>query len=171
MEKLLGGAVSSGSSGTDTLLAMGAMAPNSELFGNKCCNLTVKQRAVGFGICFLLGVIISFCSTMTIGNPTQFGILYSLGNMIALFSTAFLVGPKRQCANMFHKKRVIATAVYLIALVGTLAVAIGTQSTIGTLAMLVVQFIALVWYTLSYIPYARTAAAKLMSRWVGVGAG
>jgi hypothetical protein len=62
---------------------------------------------------------------------------------------------------MFHKKRVVATLVYLAALGGTLAVAFAAQSAIGTLVMVGVQSAALVWYTASYIPYARTLMVRV----------
>lgn len=163
MDKLLGAA---GGGGSDALLAVGAVAPNSELFGNKCCNLTVKQRFIGFGVCFGTGMLLSFGSTMSIanGDTTQFGVLYSIGNLVALLSTAFLVGPKRQLKNMFHKKRALATVIYLASLIGTLAVALATQNSIAVIAMLVVQFAALVWYSLSYIPFARDAVKKMVAR-------
>ena len=54
---------------------------------------------------------------------TQFAVLYTIGNIIALFSTAFLFGPMRQVKNMFHSKRALATVIYLVTLGGTLAVA------------------------------------------------
>ncbi len=40
-------------------------------------------------------------------------ILLQLGNIISLFSSMFLCGPKRQFKNMFDKKRKVVTIVYL----------------------------------------------------------
>ena len=94
----------------------------------------------------------------------QFGVLYTLGNIVALFSTAFLFGPVRQLKNMFHSKRAIATIIYLATLIGTLVVAIMTGSIIAVLCMIIVQFLALVWYTLSYIPYARDLVWGCLSK-------
>ena len=87
-------------------------------------------------------------ATLSIANPVSFGMLYTFGNILSLFSTGFLVGPARQCKNMFHRKRVVATLIFLIALAATLGVAIGTKSMLLTLIMIVIQFCALVWYTL-----------------------
>ena len=42
-------------------------------------------------------------------------------------STGFLLGPMRQLKNMFHKKRVITTCVYLVALILTLVVAFAVR--------------------------------------------
>ena len=59
---------------------------------------------------------------------------------------------------MFHEKRRIATAVYLLTLILTISIAFGYEGAGKTplvLLSVLVQFLALVWYTLSYIPFAR----------------
>jgi len=50
-------------------------------------------------------------------------VLYTFGNIVSLFSTAFLFGPLRQLKNMFQLKRITATLLYIAALIGTLVVA------------------------------------------------
>lgn len=150
-------------------------------------SLTLKQRIIGFASCFTIGMLLSFMSTLSILDPVRFSIMYTLGNVIALFSTAFLFGPCRQLKNMFARTRIIATFIYLAALVGTLVVAIKvrhptappsrasphsttslrlpasqTESVIGVLCMIAVQFLALVWYTISYIPYARDLVWRML---------
>lgn len=59
-------------------------------------------------------------------------------------STTLLFGPFKQIKKMFAKKRFIATTIYLLALIGTIVVAVTTKNVPGTLAMIAVQFIALV---------------------------
>lgn len=59
----------------------------------------------------------------TITKPVTFAILYTIGNIVSLSSTAFLVGPVKQCKNMFAEKRAIATVVFLTAMIATLVVA------------------------------------------------
>lgn len=161
MEKLLGGATAPAMGGSD--MVFGFATTGSGLFENGCFSLTRKQRAMGFVICFGLGCLLSFLSTLSMGSPVRFSVFYSSGNLVALFSTAFLVGPWQQVKNMFHKKRVVATIVYLAALVATLVVAIKTGSTIGVLCLIAIQFCALVWYTASYIPFARDALKKMLT--------
>lgn len=111
-------------------------------------------------------------------KPVTFGVLYTLGNIISLASTGFLVGPMKQVKQMFAEKRIIATIVFLSALVLTLVVAIwvsavcqlrslfvlhslspqGGKKFIPLIIVLIVfQFFALVWYSASYIPFARSA--------------
>ena len=63
---------------------------------------------------------------------------------------------------MFHRKRVFATLFYLTTLVITLVVAFKTDSSVDVLIMVIIQCVALVWYTASYIPYARTLITKVI---------
>ena len=90
-------------------------------------------------------------------NPGGFAMTYTVGNVLALGSTTFLVGPRRQIRYMFDRTRIVATLVYLACIGGTLAAGLTEQSTFLIIALLVIQFLALVWYTASYIPYARQA--------------
>ena len=90
---------------------------------------------------------------------------YTLGNIIALGSTAFLVGPARQLKRMTHPTRWGAALVYVLAIAATLVCALVLPhvapkmptSMDGALviACIVVQFLAMFWYGLSYIPYGR----------------
>ncbi|KAI8049571.1 Got1/Sft2-like family-domain-containing protein [Syncephalis plumigaleata] len=131
----------------------------SDIMDDACnfCSLTKKQRLYGWGICFIVGFVITILSTLSLAtlNFTGFAILYTLGNVISLCSTGFLIGPMRQLKTMFAKVRVVATIIYIVALVGTLLVAIVLKSVILTIIMCIIQFCALFWYCASYIPYAR----------------
>jgi hypothetical protein len=57
------------------------------------CTILV-QRFYGFGICFTVGFLISFCSTFLLfgGNVTGFAVLYTIGNIVSLVATGFLTG-------------------------------------------------------------------------------
>lgn len=93
-----------------------------------------------------------------------FAVLYTFGNVLALASTCFLMGPLNQLKKMFAKTRVIATILVLVMFVLTLVCAFALKNG-APLAILccVLQFFALTWYSLSYIPYARDAAKKCFS--------
>ena len=101
-------------------------------------------------------------SALVKGDITNFAVFYSLGNIIAISSTGFVWGPKKQCKKMFHKSRAIATVIYLVCIVATLIVAcadLGMENGAKIavcIVLIIIQFIALCWYCLSYIPYART---------------
>jgi len=100
----------------------------------KCMpNMTYKQRLYGFGACFALGWLLSFMGTMTlIGGPTSqnitaFVALYVVGNVVALCATGFLLGPRRQCAKMWHPTRRYSTAFFLVMLIIVFAVAVAVR--------------------------------------------
>jgi hypothetical protein len=83
-------------------------------------------------------------------------------------STTFLVGPMKQVKYMFDKTRIIATLIYIVCLIGTLWAALTRQSIWLILFLLIMQFCALVWYTISYIPGARNALKNCLTscfRW------
>ena len=138
----------------------GASPGKSIEFAQNCPSLSFKQRLWGFGICFVaglgLGVIGAF---MLFVNIIAFAVLYSIGNVLALCSTLFLVGPVRQLKNMFDGTRILATLVFLVAIGLTLFAAFffkdRTTQVLLCLLFLIVQWAAFIWYSLSYIPFAR----------------
>ncbi len=78
-------------------------------------------------------------------------------------STTFLMGPKRQCKLMFNKTRIAATLIYVGMIIVTIVVAVKTSNVGATLVCVIVQSLALTWYALSYIPFARNAVKKCVS--------
>ena len=134
-----------------------------------CPDLTFRQRLYGFGICFALGCLVSLGSMMYFhrllaGQPTPFAVNYTVGNLVALSSTFFLVGPARQLKRMSSATRCGAAFVYVSSMAATLVCALVLprvtklpSSAIAGLvvACIVVQFCAMFWYALSYVPYGR----------------
>ena len=72
----------------------------------------------------------SFIGTLTLiggfseKNVATFAVLYVTGNIIALCATGFLIGPKKQCVNMWKPTRRFTTAFYLIMLIVVFSVAV-----------------------------------------------
>jgi len=134
----------------------------SEISDGGCIpSFTWTQRLYGFVGCFFCGGLMSILSSVSLvrGKLSTFASLYTLGNFISIVSTGFLHGPRRQCTSMFHKTRVVATCVYLFCMVSTLIV-VGIPSkkrakTGVCISLVLLQFMALTWYCLSYIPFAR----------------
>ena len=94
-----------------------------ELGLNDCCELSRMQRLYGFAICVSAGLFCSFLSSLMWMKPAKFAILYTMGNVLSLGSTGFLVGFMNQLKNMFKGTRLVATCVYLAAMVMTLVAA------------------------------------------------
>ncbi len=63
----------------------GQESQNDSLFPS----LTLKERLTGFGICFVLGLLIQFLSMGSLvgffmGKTSKFAFLYTVGNLISL---------------------------------------------------------------------------------------
>lgn len=144
-----------------------------------CCgflpDLSWRERLIGCVTCMVAGYILSMGSFWRLkdlvrGDPYPFVLNATIGNVISLSGSCFLSGPKTQMNRMFHDSRRIATIVYLGSLILTLFVAFvdppGPKGFILLLLMLC-QYVAITWYCLSYIPFARDAVKAIIRRWFG----
>ncbi|KAF8926789.1 Got1/Sft2-like family-domain-containing protein [Dissophora ornata] len=135
-----------------------------------CFQLDRTQRLYGFGICFVAGFLISILSTLALstGLLALFAVFFTFGNLVSLLSTTFLIGPGKQIKTMFAPVRMVASIVFLSMIVITLIVAFTIQSSILCLILCVIQFLALFWYSASYIPYGRAAIKKVVGGCIDV---
>ncbi|XP_045196056.1 vesicle transport protein SFT2B-like [Mercenaria mercenaria] len=126
--------------------------------------LSWETRIKGFAICFILGVSLSVLGSCLLWLPNNglilFACFYTIGNILSLGSTCFLMGPVKQCKKMFAQTRIFATILVVVMFILTLVCAIALKNAILTLMCCIVQFLALTWYSLSYIPFARDAVKK-----------
>ncbi|KAF9171467.1 hypothetical protein BGX20_007539 [Mortierella sp. AD010] len=136
-----------------------------------CFNLDRTQRLYGFGICFVVGFLISILSTLSLstGMVGLFAVFFTLGNIISLLSTTFLIGPGKQIRTMFAPVRMVASIVFLSLIVITLVVAFTlNNASLLCLILCIIQFLALFWYSASYIPYGRAAIKKVVGSCIDV---
>ena len=145
-----------------TLFDEGDEAARERTFGEECSaafHMSLTHRLIAFVACVVTGFVISAGSILVLLHPVKFGVLYTLGNLLSIGSSMFLRGPTKHCATMFAAKRRTATCLLLTVAVSTLVVAVWKGSSMLWLVIVLVcvQFLALAWYTLSYIPYARNA--------------
>lgn len=133
-------------------------------------DMTFKERLIGFGTCVIVGFLISFSSfgsfsELLVGRPVRFAILYSLGNLTSLCSTLFLVGVKQQFRNMTKSHRRVSAGIYVFCLIMTLLTAFFVPELKWLIVALVLtQWTAFFWYSLSYIPFGRRIATGLANR-------
>ena len=101
------------------------------------------------------------------GNPAPFVFLYTSGNLLSLLSSTFLSGPSRQFKSMFDEKRRTTSIVYLSTLSTSIVVCfipLPALVKMGVLVLLLlVQMGASLWYTLSYVPYGRAGARRMLN--------
>ncbi|XP_026537578.1 vesicle transport protein SFT2B isoform X2 [Notechis scutatus] len=115
-------------------------------------SLSWSTRLKAFIACFIIGVVCSVMGSFLLWVPKKgpilFGVFYTLGNISSLGSTVFLMGPMKQLKRMFEPTRLIATILMLWHNKGL------------TILFCILQFFALAWYSISYIPFARDAVKK-----------
>ena len=135
----------------------------------RCPTLSKGQRLVGFAVCFTFGCLLSLSAlgslpSLLIGNPAPFAFKYTFGNLLALGSSSFLVGPQRQIQDMLAADRRMVSCAYTGSLLATLLCVFVLKSQLLSLFFVVVQFAALTWYMLSYVPYGQQCLRSLLAR-------
>ncbi|PON72095.1 Vesicle transport protein, SFT2-like [Parasponia andersonii] len=131
---------------------------------NGFCSLSPTQRMYAFAACLIAGLACMFLSLIVFAKPIKFALLFTFGNVLAVGSTAFLLGAEQQIRMMFDSVRIFATAIYLGCVVLALICALWIHSKILTILAMIIEILALVWYSLSYIPFARRMVSELMIR-------
>ncbi|CAL0324050.1 unnamed protein product [Lupinus luteus] len=128
------------------------------------CSLSQTQRIYGFAACLVAGLACMLLSMIVFARPIKFALLFTFGNLLAVGSTAFLLGPAKQYRMMFDPVRVFATTIYLGCVVIALICALWIHSKLLTMIAIIIEIGALIWYSLSYIPFARRMVSELMIR-------
>ncbi|AEO65739.1 uncharacterized protein THITE_2077070 [Thermothielavioides terrestris NRRL 8126] len=111
------------------------------IFG--ACNLGALAC---FVICFALFPLIS------LGRPRKLVVLWTLGSILFLSSSAAIMGPLAYLQHLVSTPRLPFTAAYFGSLGLTLYFSIGLQNTFLTLLAGLIQLASLVWYLVSYFP-------------------
>jgi len=126
--------------------------------------LSRTQRLYGFVGCLAVGFVLSVLGVIFIflGSLVSFALLYGLGTVISLIGTGFLIGFWKQTKLMFKPVRILATIMLFAAIVLIFIGAFVLNNGILCIIFVILQFLAYTWYTLSYIPYARTAVLKVV---------
>ncbi|XP_063705694.1 vesicle transport protein SFT2A isoform X2 [Culicoides brevitarsis] len=102
---------------------------------NEASTLSWETRIKGFAICFVVGILFTLLASFALflnRGLTVFAAFYTIGNILSLLSTCFLMGPVKQIKKMFSSTRWIATCIMLASLVLTLVAAlVVSNSTFG----------------------------------------
>nr|XP_060500912.1 vesicle transport protein SFT2B [Panthera onca] len=127
-------------------------------------SLSWGTRIKGFIACFAAGIVCSLLGTLLLWVPRKglylFAVFYTFGNIASIGSTVFLMGPMKQLKRMFEPTRLIATVMVLLCFTLTLCSAFWWHNKGLALIFCILQSLALTWYSLSFIPYARDAVKK-----------
>jgi len=156
------------SKGWFNLETAGGMIPETQFFEGdsafKFLGLTRTQRLYGFIGCLIIGFALSILGSILLflGQLGSFAVLYTIGVLVSLAGTGFLIGFVTQIKMMFKPVRLVATIVFLgsIGLVFVGAFVLGNE--VLCIVFVIIEYLAYTWYSLSYIPYARSAVLKLV---------
>jgi len=129
----------------------------------KFLGLSKTTRLYGFFACLGIGFLLSLLGSILLflGQVTSFAVLYIFGTVISLVGTGFIIGFFKQLKLMFKPVRVVATIIFLAAIGLVFVAAFVIRSDILCLVFVIIEYLAYTWYTLSYIPYARSAVLKV----------
>jgi len=156
------------SKGWLNLETAGSAIPETQFFEGdsafKFLGLTRTQRLYGFVSCLIIGFILSILGSalLFLGQLGSFAVLYGMGTLISLAGTGFLIGFGSQIKLMFKPVRILATVVFLASIALVFVGAFVIKNDILCIIFVIIEYLAYTWYTLSYIPYARTAILKVI---------
>ncbi|VDN90330.1 unnamed protein product [Brugia pahangi] len=113
--------------------------------------------------CLCLSIICSLAGSALLftWKITGFTVMISLGSILSLFGTCFLMGPLRQLQKMFERGRFLASLMYLLSIVLTLLAGLVLSNPPLALVFVIGQYISMAWYSITYIPFAREAILSL----------
>jgi len=148
------------------LESAGIGVPETQFFEGdsafKFLGLSRTTRLYGFIGCLAVGFLLSLLGSIVLflAQLALFAILYALGTIVSLAGTGFLMGFGTQLKLMFKPVRIVATLVFL-AMIGLVFVgAFVIRSDVLCLVFVILEYLAYTWYSISYIPYARSAVLK-----------
>jgi len=130
----------------------------------------LKQRLMGCACCFLVGQLLQFLSFgsmagVLLGRPGRFAMTYTLSNVTMLLASFFLSGPAAQCRKVKAKNRLGTLLIYILSMSATM-MAVFWGPFVGRFAIImacvVIQWVALAWYVLSFVPYGHSFGRTLL---------
>uniref|UniRef100_A0A0N4ZPJ7 Vesicle transport protein n=1 Tax=Parastrongyloides trichosuri TaxID=131310 RepID=A0A0N4ZPJ7_PARTI len=113
--------------------------------------------------CFILSIIASLCSSFLLiqGKLIGYVVLVSVGSIISIIGSLFLSGPTKQLRNMFEEKRIVATIIYILSIIMSFIAALIIKSVPLAIICIIIQYLSMAWYSLSYIPFAHNFVKKI----------
>ncbi|XP_024531683.1 vesicle transport protein SFT2B-like [Selaginella moellendorffii] len=105
---------------------------------------------------------LTLCLIGKVTTPSSFNRSIELG--VNCSSTGFLIGPKKQFNMMFDPVRILSTIIYLFSIFPALFYALHVTTAATTLLAILIEACALLWYSLSYNPFAQSAARRWLSK-------
>ena len=140
---------------------------------DSCCpNMSKPHRIAGFLICAFLGLFFGLFSFSALlpGTSTEKtgsnGIWLTGGNLLCICSTLFLTSFTNQVKKMLEPARAVNTVILLGSMAATVTFSILPLTSffwaVIIYVAIAIQYVAMVWYILSYIPHGQEFCAGCM---------
>ena len=126
-------------------------------------DLSYTQRISGFLMLMGMGILFIVFALFLWMVPKKFAFFMTCGNVFCLCSTMFLAGVKKQLQTMFQANRFEAACIYVVSVVLTLISAVRLKSSLLCIVFSVVQLACILWYALSFLPFARQTVRVVVS--------
>ncbi|KAG5508367.1 hypothetical protein JIQ42_08292 [Leishmania sp. Namibia] len=118
-------------------------------------DLTYTQRITGFFMMMGMGILFVLLGIMMWMRPMKLSFFVTCGNIFCMCSTMFLAGCAQQLRTMFEANRFEAACLYFVSVFLTLLSALWLQSRLLSVLFASMQLACIMWYALSFLPYAR----------------
>ncbi|CAE6529482.1 unnamed protein product [Rhizoctonia solani] len=132
--------------------------------------LSRTQRLYGFVGCLAIGFVLSILGSclLFVGALGSFALLYTIGIIVSLIGTGFLIGFGKQLQLMFKPVRVVATIIFLATIGLVFVGAFVIKIAFLCLIFVIIEYLAYTWYCLSYNTwfYINTLANPPRSQWL-----
>eukprot|EP01060_Flectonema_neradi_P007674 TRINITY_DN1537_c7_g1_i1.p1 TRINITY_DN1537_c7_g1~~TRINITY_DN1537_c7_g1_i1.p1 ORF type:complete len:201 (+),score=28.29 TRINITY_DN1537_c7_g1_i1:46-603(+) len=129
-------------------------------------SLTWKQRMMGFGMFMAMSLVCygltAFFAPLVVILPKKFAFFFTCANLFGLGATTFLIGPSRQLRAIGDHNRMFASLVYFSSMGLTLVAALKWRNSALVFVFCALQIASIIWYSLSFIPYARQVASMFL---------
>ena len=144
-----------------------------------CSSLTFGERLFGCLLMHVGGYILDLGSLhrffrLIEGSPLPFVATWTLGHIVCLLGTTFLIGPRKQLQGMFHESRRVPATAYVSTMAVTVIIVIvcvvldrptGIWVGLVLVLLLLCQCACIAWYTISYIKFLHDYIKKKMEVW------
>lgn len=128
--------------------------------------VTLATSALLFAACFALLPVLAL-------KPRKFATIWTLASLLFVISFGVLQGPVNYICHLISPGRIWFTVAYFGSIIVTLVASLGLHSTVLTVIAVVVQIIAALWYTVSYLPmgsqslrFASRIGSSQVSSWL-----
>ncbi|KAG5421209.1 SFT2 [Candida metapsilosis] len=115
------------------------------------------ERLVGFGCCLaasiLCFVLCFFMFPVLALRPRKFGLLWTGGSVLFIFSFGILQGPHSYIRHLLSRDRIVFTTVFFTSILLTLYSSVVVKSSLLTIFTSIIEILAVAYYTVSYFPF------------------